>query len=693
MESNPCRNSETSANGKVSAVVRAIAARVLFYGTIAVIAWRIAGLPSLRWTSSAAPQRHEGSSAADPGWPHIRGAKFDAVSINSTLADSWPAEGPPVLWSCEFGLGYSGLIAVGDRVYTQVQTLTDQKVVALDADTGHTIWERSYAWPYDPGGMYPGPRATPALAGDGLYFAGPDGTVGRLRAEDGQPVWTRNVLRQFNGRGADFGYACSPLVEDGKVILPVGGPGAAVVALNAENGEKVWASGDAAASYCSALPISFIGRRQVIAFLKNELAGFDLPSGRLLWHKSYSSGYDEHAAFPIYSEPFLRTMQPFRAGSDLYRLEAETTAGHDPVQPGSRLDFVRHDPHMSNDVASSVLVAGYVYGFDLSRAQTNPQAATHGVFRCIDFKTGQIQWSSDQPGHASIAVSGDHLLLLNDRGELILARANPRRYEELARTSLFRGEICWTAPAIDRDRAYLRSPTRIACVYVGQRAGLGDRQARQAVPASAISQGSRMELSWLIGGEREHPFELPDFGELRGWYLLSLAVLAVSGAAAGCVGLVFWLLSRRWAGIAAKCTFWASLPVLGIAATPWANHFWQPFLFTWPVSLLAAHQLALAANMWAGQPGRSHGASWCGRLAAAGLIVAFVGYYALTRRLSLAPAWYFLPTLVVAWPLAIPAAQRLSRSLGFVGDMAWMLITFFLYFWTTAGLMLWRGAQ
>ena len=296
------------------------------------------------------------------------------------------------------------------------------------ATTGRTI----------PGACIPVrvPRPPGPTAGSTLP---PRTAVGCLRAADGQQLWTVNVIRQFGGRGADFGYACSPLVEDGKVILPVGGRSAAVVALDAENGGKPCGHrADMPASYCSAMPITFHGTRQVVAFLQNDLAGFDLKSGRLLWQQSYSSGYDEHAAFPLYDEPYLRTMRPFRAGSDLYVIEVAPPESNARDESGYRLRLVRHDPQMSNDVASSVLVAGCVYGFDIQGAQTNPQRPSRGMFRCIDFKTGKTLWSSDRPGQATIAVADGKLLLFNDRGELLLVRANPQRYEELARTEVFR---------------------------------------------------------------------------------------------------------------------------------------------------------------------------------------------------------------------------------------------------------------
>ncbi len=608
------------------------------------------------------------------------------------LADAWPTEGPPVLWSREVGVGYSGVIAVGNRVFTQAQTLTEQQVIALDADTGQSVWEHRYGWPYDAGGMYPGPRATPTWANGRIYFTAPDGLTGCLRAGDGQPLWTVDLKRLFGLRGSDFGYACSPMVEDGKVVLPVGGRSASVVALDADSGQTVWASGDAAASYCSAVPITFQGRRQAIAFLENELAGYDLKTGQLLWRRPSSHGYDEHAAFPLYDEPYLRTMQPFRAGSDLYRLEAVPPQSEADRMPGCQLAFVRHDSQMSNDVASSVLVDGVVYGFDIQAAQANPRRPSRGAFRAMDFKTGRTLWSSDRPGQATIAVADGKLLLFNDRGELLLIRANPQAYEELAHTEVFRGETCWTAPCLDRGRVYLRSPTKVACLYAGPRERLDRSQRATAMPTSALSKTRAVELSWLVGAERECPFELPDMSELARWYGFSLAAIAVAGALAVAVHGLLWLMYRQRANVAARIVFWLGVLIFGIAATPLANHYCSRFVFTWPVSLLAVHQLALAAVFRAKQLQGKHTAEWYGALGAGLLVVACLAYYDATRRLGLAPAWYFVPTFLAAWPLAIPAARRLARPASYVWDMIWMLLVFSAYFWLSGGLMLWRTA-
>ena len=212
-------------------------------------------------------------------------------------------------------------------------------------------------------------------------------------------------------------------------------------------------------------------------------------TGELLWEQSYSSGYDEHAAFPLYDEPYLRTMQPFRAGSDLYMLEAAPRKNGTPDKSQYRLKPLRHDSQMSNDVASSVLVNGCVYGFDVQGRQTSPHRPTRGMFRCMDFTTGKTLWSSDRPGQASIAVADGKLLLFNDRGEVLLVRANPQCYEELARTEVFRGEICWTAPSLHRGRLFVRSPTRSGVPVRGDAGRFGQSPAGGGDPGLGDPQG------------------------------------------------------------------------------------------------------------------------------------------------------------------------------------------------------------
>ena len=334
-------------------------------------------------------QNAHGEAPGLADWPHLRGPNYDGVSRQTGLVDAWPPGGPPILWTCDLGQGYSGFLVVAGRLYTQFQTRTGMYAICLDAETGAEVWRQRLDWPWQPGGNYPGPYATPTWSAGALYYATPTGLVGCLDASTGRERWAANVCQKFKGRGTEFGYAATPLVEDGKVILPVGGPGASVVALDAATGSTVWAAGDDPASYCPAYPITFRGRRLVVGLLCNSLVAHDLTTGERLSRQELSAGYDEHSAWPLYAEPHLFIASPFRLGSSLYRLE--------DTKAGNTLKPVWVNRELSNDVCSSVLVDGHIYGFDLRELQASaiaPPAAVSSAWtsRRARFAGRQIGW-------------------------------------------------------------------------------------------------------------------------------------------------------------------------------------------------------------------------------------------------------------------------------------------------------------
>jgi len=318
-----------------------------------------------------------------------------------------------------------------------------------------------YDWAWQPRGAYPGPYATPTWYRGKVYYTSPTGIVGCMDAMTGAQVWTRNVKEQFQGKGYGFGYAITPLVESDLVILPVGGPDASVVALSAADGQTVWATGSDPASYCPAMPITFQGKRYIVGYLQNALVLLELASGKLLHRQPLSAGYDEHAAWPIYREPHLLLTSPFRVSAESYEIEQ-----------GSR-DSLLCRPRwtsreLCNDIVSSVLYESHVYGFDLRQLQASKHRPSRGVFRCLDWSSGKVNWSSDEVGQAAVLAADGKLLLLNDTGSLILARADPAGYHELGRVQLFEDDTCWTPPALWQGRLFVRSPSHAVCLYVGR---------------------------------------------------------------------------------------------------------------------------------------------------------------------------------------------------------------------------------
>ena len=587
-----------------------------------------------------------GQNADD--WPHPRGPDFAVRADATKLAKSWPAEGPPRLWSRELGQGYSGFAIVDGLVYTQFQQLGGQVLLCLDMATGDERWRFRYDSAWQRAGAYPGPYASPTVADGHVYYASPSGIVGCVDARDGSPVWSRNLAREFRATGAGFGFACSPLVEDRLVIFPVGGKGASIVALRADDGSTAWQVGDDPASYCPAMAITWRGRRLVVGYLRNAVVLHDLKSGQFLARHVLSTDYDEHSSWPIYREPHLFIASPFKFGAKRLRLDAAEDGS-----PILRTDWTSKD--LSNDVLSSVLHEDSLYGFDLREMQAKIHRTSRGVFRCLDFETGKVRWSAEEVGHASVIVADGKLVLLNDVGVLRLAPAAPDGYQELASHQAFANGPCWTPPIVWRGKLLVRGPDEMICFDLGAAA-----KATASRRAPVVGR-SNWDWIWLIGREPEFPNDAPTLRELATWFAIGLAICAVA------------MLAESWRG---DPSLWMLL--LGIAATPALGWSLERFTWTLPVALFAGFRLVMRTIIHV--ESRTPKPRWRSRLAVVLFVVGCYGYYLLCQRLGLMLAWCFLIGFPAAWPVFAYGRQRrnwLELPIGFA-----------LYFWSCAAFIL-----
>ncbi len=646
----------------------------------------------------------------DTQWPSIRGPQWNGISQEGGLADSWPKEGPPVLWTRELGQGYSAFVAWDDRLATQYQTLRGQFVACLEADTGRTIWEHRYDWPYDPAGVYPGPRATPTYHDGCVYFASPAGLIGCLNADSGKLIWSLELSTRFKGELTGFGYACSPTLIDGLLILPVGCPGASMVAFDAKSGAVRWQAGQQAASYAPAFPIHLRGRALVLGYMENFLVCHDRSTGEVLWEHKLSAGYDEHSSWPLYREPHLWISSPFRAGAELLELSDDPSA---PVRSLGKQSLI------SNDIFPSVLLDGAVYGFDVLEPQAKIHRSTRGVFRCIDFMTGEEHWavgdgrpirgSQNTPvpstalkkenssegsyghdrfiGHATVIAADGKLILFNDLGELILARATAERFDELGRISVLSGEICWTQPALSRGRLFVRNQSRAACLFLGKPEFLEADLQRQATTTAAIPQSEYFDWAAIIlGVEPEYAFDIPSPQWLIKWYKVSLIGIIGGGFAVLLAAMTIRPVRRLSAETRETCC-WIVIFFAGALGTTFLSPLMNDFIFTWPVCIFASYQ-CLMDRLAMHRRELSSRDRWRSRLACIVFLATCLLYFLVCRRLSLVFEWVFLGGFAAAIPLSLAGRFFFAKkSWHWLWKVVCIAASFTAFYWSSVAFL------
>ena len=206
--------------------------------------------------------------------------------FSSAVTIQWSGDGPKEIWRRDLGEGYSGILADGDRLFTMLRRGDDEVVVALEADTGKTIWEYAYPAPLpkeaDPS-FGKGPNSTPLIEGDRMITVGYNGLVHCLNKNDGRVIWAVDLVKKFKGSPLQYGYSASPLHYGGTVILPVGGEGQAVVALKMADGSVAWKGQSFTNTYSTPLLIDVGGQAQLVMVMSAEVVGMDPNNGSLLW--------------------------------------------------------------------------------------------------------------------------------------------------------------------------------------------------------------------------------------------------------------------------------------------------------------------------------------------------------------------------------------------------------------------------
>jgi outer membrane protein assembly factor BamB len=386
------------------------------------------------------------AGAAD--WPQFLGPTRDGISSETNLTLLWPKDGPKVLWRTKVGQGWSGPVVSSNRAVIFHRVGEQELVEALNATTGTRLWRAEYPSTYrDDFGFENGPRATPAIDGNHVFTFGANGILNGWDFASGTNLWRIDTRKQFDSDKGFFGIACSPLVEGNAVILNIGGKGAGVVAFDKATGKVLWKATDEDASYSSPVAATIRGQRHVFVFARNGLVALDSKAGKVLWNFPWRPRIEASvsAATPLVIDDQIFISASYNAGAALLRFN-ETK----PKVIWSGDDI------LSNHYATSVYHNGFLYGFDGRQEQR-----CH--LRCVELKTGKVRWSEDHFGSGSLTAAGDKLLILTERGELILALASPEKFSPVERAQIIGSDVR-AHPALANGLFYARDKTALVCV-------------------------------------------------------------------------------------------------------------------------------------------------------------------------------------------------------------------------------------
>lgn len=429
------------------------------------------------------------ASAAD--WPQWLGPKRDAVWRETGTLDAFPDGGPKVRWRKPIGSGYTGPAVAGGRVYVmdramkapvpegkaQLGTLQGtERVLCLDLKTGAELWKYEYDCPYT-GISYPqGPRTTPLVAGGTVYTLGTMGDLIAFDASNGSVKWKSNFTTDLKVKPPVWGHSAHLLLDGDTLITLVGSEGGAVRGFDAATGKERWkALSSQEVGYAPPVLADAGGKRQVLIWLSDKLAGLNPQTGEVYWqlkHPDLPKGAKQ-------MRPAVTIITPTVADGKAFVSTAYEGACAVALKPdGAAIAWKAENTYPKEPEKLATLMTtllhrdGHLYGMDVD-----------GKVQCLKADTGEKVWEDGglYDGKKTLfgtvfwVWNGDKAFAQTDLGDLFVLKLSPKGMEVLGKAHVIdatfstRGRrVVWAHPAFADQCMVTRNDKEIVCVSLAK---------------------------------------------------------------------------------------------------------------------------------------------------------------------------------------------------------------------------------
>ena len=408
-------------------------------------------------------------AARSDEWPQWRGPNRDGVWRETGVVDKFASKQLKLLWEAPIGSGYSGPTVAGQRVFITdrlVEPAQIERVHALNAKTGETVWKHEYPCRYVNVSYTAGPRASVSVDDGRAYSLGTMGHFFCFDAATGDVLWKKDLGPEYKIRMPTWGIAASPLVFDDLVVVQIGGePSACIVAFDKKTGKERWRALADEASYSAPILIKQAGKRVLVCWTGENVVGLNPASGEVYWKHPFKPTVTIIAiATPVLDNNRL-FVSSFYDGSLMLKLDPSKLAVEQEWRRLGRDE--KHTDSLHAIISTPRLEGDFVYGVD-----------SYGELRCLDARTGERIWESLEATPKTrwstihMVKNAAHTWMFNERGELLIAKLSPEGFHEISRAQLIeptsiqlpqRGGVCWSHPAFAYKHIFARNDEKVVC--------------------------------------------------------------------------------------------------------------------------------------------------------------------------------------------------------------------------------------
>ncbi len=372
-----------------------------------------------------------------------RGANRDGIYNETGLLKQWPENGPKLLWHFdELGDGHSSATVTSKAIFT-AGTINGMGVIFSFDLNGKLLWKKEYGKEWTD--SWPGVRSTPLYVNENIYLMSGYGVVVCLNAEDGNIIWSVDLMKDYDGKNIVWGVTENLLVDGNTLYCTPGGTDANVIALDRNSGNLMWKSqgkGEPSA-YCSPMLIKLPNNRILVTMTANSIIGIDASNGNLLWSNEQTNQYSVHANTPLYSDGYIYCVSGYGKGSVLLKL----------ADDGSSVTEVWRNQALDNRMGGVVFLNGKLYGAgDKSKK-----------WFVLDWKTGKELSSSELLSKTGNTISADGMLYCySENGEVALVEPKADGFNLISKFNVpFGANQHWAHLVINDKKLYVRHGTSL----------------------------------------------------------------------------------------------------------------------------------------------------------------------------------------------------------------------------------------
>ncbi len=394
------------------------------------------------WFAPALPAQEKGIAdfpqlSAERDWPWWRGPERNGIAVGTAPVEF--GESQNVIWKAPVpGRGHSSPTVVKGRIYlaTADEKAQVHSIVSFDRATGKQLGQVNLSQGGFPARNHRNnTEATPTIASDGerLFVTFYHHEQVELIALDlnGKELW-RKSAGKFNPKRYEYGYAPSPLIYQGTVIVSAEYEGGSfLVAYERATGNEAWRTERPRNISFSSPVVGFVaGKDQLLISGGDEVSSYDPATGKKLWG---TKGTTAATCGTIVWEGDTVFASGGYPGSETLAVKGD----------GSGEVLWRNNQNCYEQ--SMLATGGHLY------------ALTDAILFCWRASDGQEMWKQRLKGPVSSSpvLADGHIYWANELGTHYVVKANPLKFELVAENQL--GRESFASPTICGGQLFLRT--------------------------------------------------------------------------------------------------------------------------------------------------------------------------------------------------------------------------------------------